>query len=67
MGNFNLTKIDWATQRPTLNHITADYHFILTSQHSHLTLLVSIPRHIYNFTDISFTSKENMVTNVSVR
>ena len=66
MGDFNLTKIDWATQRPTLNHTTADYRLILASQRAHLTQLVSIPTHINNFTDLVFTSKEKILTNVCV-
>ena len=66
MGDFNFTKIDWATQRPTLNHTTADYRLVLASQRAHLTQLVSIPTHLNNFMDFVFTSKENIVTNVSV-
>ena len=66
MGDFNLTKIDWATQKRTLNHITADYRLILVSQRAHLTQLVSISTHINNFTDLVFTSKENIITNVSI-
>ena len=66
MGDFNFTKIDWATQRLTLNHATADYHLILASQRAHLTQLVSIPTHINNFTDLVFASKENKLTSVSV-
>ena len=37
MGYFNLTKIDWVTQRLSLNHITADYRLVLASQRAHLT------------------------------
>ena len=64
MGDFNLTKIDWTTLRPNLNHTTADYRLILASQRAHLTQLVFIPTHINNFTDLVFTSKENILTNV---
>ena len=66
MGDFNFTKIDWATQRPTLNYITADYRLVLASQRAYLTQLVFIPTHINNFTGLVFVSKENTVTNVSV-
>ena len=64
IGNFNLTKIDWATQRSTLNHTTAGYRLILASQRAHLTQQVSIPTHIKNFKDLVFKSKENIITNV---
>ena len=66
MGDFNSTKIDWATQRPTLNHTTANYRLILASQRAHLTQLVSIPTNINNFTDLVFISKENILNNVLV-
>ena len=66
MGNFNLSKIDWAAQRPTLNHTTVDYRLILASQRVHLTQLVSIPTFVNNFMDLVFTYKENILTNVSV-
>ena len=65
MGDFNFTKIDWATQRPTLNHTTVDYRLILASQRAYLMQLLSIPTHINNFTDLVFTSKENILTNIS--
>ena len=54
IGDLNLTKIDWATQRPTLNHTTADYRLILASQRAHLTQLVSIPTHTKQFYGLSF-------------
>ena len=66
MGDFNLPTIDWATQRPTLNHTTAGYCLILASKRAHLTQLVSIPTHKNNFTDLVFISKENVLINVSV-
>ena len=66
MGNFNLTKIDWAIQRPILNRTFADYRLIPAFQCVHLMQLVSIPTHINNFTDLVFTPKENILTNVSV-
>ena len=64
MIDFNFTKIDWATQLPSLNHTTIDYRLILASQHAHFTQPVSIPSHINNFKDLVFTSKENKLTNI---
>ena len=66
IGDFNFTKIDWATQGLTLNHTTANYRLVLASQCAHLTQLVSILTHINNFTDLVFAFKENIVTNVFV-
>ena len=43
MGDFNLTKIDWTSQLPLLNHSTADSEFILSCQRTQLTQHVSSP------------------------
>ena len=66
MGDFNLTKIDWVTHRPTLNHTTADAQLILTSQRIHLIQKVLSPSRHNNITDLLFVSDNNLLTNVSV-
>ena len=66
MGDFNLTKIDWYSMRPTLNHTNADRQLILTSQRSHLIQTVLLPTHHTNITDLLFISIDNIITNVSV-
>ena len=66
MGDFNLTKIDWYSMRPTLNHTNADRQLILTSQRSHLIQTVLLPTHHTNITDLLFISIDNIITTVSV-
>ena len=65
MGDFNLTKLDWTSQLPILNHFTADSKFILSCQRTQLTQLVSShTRHNY-FTDLLFSSQNDLVTIMS--
>ena len=66
MGDFNLTKIYWTSQLPTLNHSTVDSELILSCQRTQLTQHVSFPTRLNNFTDLLFSSQKDLVFNVLV-
>ena len=66
IGDFNLTKIDWTSQLPILNHSTADSEFILSYQHTQPTQHVSSPTCHNNFTNFLFSSQNDLITNVLV-
>ena len=66
MGDFNLTKINWLTLSPTLNHTNSDSQLIISSQRSHLLQKVLSPTHHTNITDLLFISIDNILTNVVV-
>ncbi len=66
MGDFNLTKIDWSSQAPILNHSTADSLLIRTCQKCHLFQKVFSPTHLNNITDLFFESIDNLTSNVVV-
>ena len=66
VGDFNLTKINWPTLSPTLNHTNSDSQLIISSQRSHLLQKVLSPTHHINITDLLFISIDNILTNVVV-
>ena len=66
MGDFDLTIIDWTSQLPILNHSTIDSEFILACQRTQLTQHVSSPTRHNNFTDLLFSSQNDLVSNVLV-
>ena len=66
MGNFILTKIDLTSQLRILNLFTVDSEFMLSCQRTQLAQHVSSPTRHNNFTDLLFSSQNDLVTDVLV-